>query len=286
MIFTDEDAARLSPLFKGRIGRLLFKAGAKLTAVDKVNLLHKRVEDSGAQPGPDFAHGILEDVGIDFRIGHPERLSELPEGPFVVIANHVYGHLDGICLVDIIGHARPGTKVMVNEFINQIRGMAPSFICVNPTLREKKGATSTSINGVKSALQQLHCGLPLCIFPSGAVADLQPREHWTINEREWQDAAVRLIRKARVPVVPVRFFDYSSRFYYILGLIDYRVRLLRLCHEVFNKRGTCPRMGIGPIVSVAEQEAVPDSEFKDFLRQQVYNMPLPDHFVKRSELWK
>ena len=221
---------------------------------------------------------------MDFLVGNPDRLSSLPEGPFIVIANHIYGHLDGICLVDLFGHVRPQSKVMVNELLMWIRGLAPNFISVNPTLEEKKGATATSVNGVRNALLQLKSGEPLCIFPSGAVADLKPREHWTLSERDWQDAAVKLIRKAHVPVVPVRFFDHNSAFYYALGLIDYRVRFVRLFHEVYNKRGTNPRVGIGPTLSVEQQEAVPD--FKQFLRKSVYEMPVPEQFIKRSELWK
>jgi hypothetical protein len=53
---------------------------------------------------------------------------------------------------------------------------------------------------------QIREGEPLAIFPSGAVADLKPREGWTLSERDWQDAAIRLIRKAHVPVVPIRYF--------------------------------------------------------------------------------
>lgn len=286
MIITPDQAPTLSPVFKGRKGRVLYNLAMAITGIGKINLTHDRVEKAGITPGPDFAKGILDDVDVDFRVGNPERLSTLPEGPFVVIANHIYGHLDGICLVDLFGHVRPGSKVMVNEFLMWIKGLAPNFISVNPTLTRRKGATSTSINGVKSALLQLRSGEPLCLFPSGAVADLKPREHWTLSEREWQDAAVKLIRKAHVPVIPVRFFDHNSAFYYALGLIDYRIRFVRLFHEMYNKRGTYPRVGIGPVISVAEQDAVADGDFKQFLRQSVYGMPLPDHFIKRSELWK
>ena len=286
MIITADQAPTLSPVFKGRKGRLLYNLAMRITAIDKVNLTHDRVEKAGILPGPDFAKGILDDVDVDFLVGNPERLSSLPEGPFIVIANHIYGHLDGICLVDLFGHVRPQSKVMVNEFLMWIHGLAPSFISVNPTLSEKKGATATSVNGVKNALLQLRSGEPLCVFPSGAVADLKPRQGWTLSEREWQDAAVKLIRKARVPVIPVRFFDRNSAFYYALGLIDYRVRFVRLFHEMYNKRGTSPRVGIGPTISVEQQEAVPEAEFKQFLRQSVYEMPVPERFIKRSELWK
>lgn len=286
LVITPEQAADLSPLFAGKRGRLLFKLALKATGIDHVNATHDRVGHAGIAPGPDFAKGILDDVGVDFRIGNAERLASLPDGPFIAISNHIYGHLDGIALVDVLGHVRPQVKVMVNEFLMWISGLAPNFISVNPTLKERTGATSTSINGVKSALLQLRSGEPLALFPSGAVADLKPREGWTLSERDWQDAAVKLIKKARVPVIPIRFFDRNSAFYYSLGLIDYRIRFVRLFHELYNKRGTHPRMGIGPVISVAEQDAVPEEQFKAFLRESVYQMPVPTSFTLRSQLWK
>ena len=286
VVITPEEASeRLSPVFKGRKGRLLFRFAAWLTGISKINALHDRVDTAGTPYGPPFAKALLEDIDIDFAVGNAERLKTLPEGPFIVIANHFYGHVDGICLLDLFGHERPKTKVMVNEMLTWIHGLAPNFIAVNPTVSERKSASATSINGVKNALLQLRDGEPLCLFPSGSVADLKPRERWSLSEREWQDAAIRLIRKARVPVVPVRFFDGNSRFYYALGLLDFRIRFVRLFHEMFNKRGTHPRLGIGAPISVEEQDRHPDlSDFKAFLRSTVYDMPLPETFVNRSDL--
>ena len=288
VVITQQDAAdRLSPVFEGRKGKLLFRLAAGVTGIAKVNALHDRMDQEGVPYGPPFAKAILDHIGVDFRVGNAERLDALPEGPFLVIANHVYGHIDGICLLDLFGSRRPDTKVIVNEMLTWIPGLAPSFIAVNPVTNASKGVSDTSINGVKNALAQLRDGSPLCLVPDGAVADLKPRERWTLRERDWQDAAVRLIRKARVPVVPVRFFDRNSRFYYALGLLDYRVRFVRLFHELFNKRGTCPRVGIGAPISVEQQEQYPDLQvFKAFLRSSVYDLPLSERFVNRSELWK
>lgn len=284
MVFSAEQAAEMYPVFKGGLGKVLYKASMWITGIDNVNKIHDNVEKQGIAPGPDFAKGILDQIGTDFLIGNPGRL-QFPEGAFITISNHIYGHLDGICLVDIIGHVRPRVKVMVNELLMYIYGLAPNFISVNPTVK-KKETTKTSINGVKEALLQLHSGEPLALFPSGAVADLKPREGWTLNERDWQDAAVKLIRKARVPIVPIRFFDHNSWFYYALGLLDYRIRFVRLFHEVANKKGTHPRLGIGETITVEQQDAVSDDDFKAFLRSSVYDMPLPEHYIKRSDLWK
>lgn len=285
MIITPEQAPQLSPVFKGSMGRLLFKLGLAVTGIGKINHTHQRVEEAGIAPGPDFAKAILDDFGIDFSIGNPDRLQALPEGPFITISNHNYGHLDGICLVDIIGHVRPKVKVMVNEFLMWVHGLSQNFISVNPTTTQKK-TTATSINGIKNALLQIKSGEPLCLFPSGAVADLKPREHWTISERPWQEGALKLIRKARVPVVPIRFLDRNSNFYYALGLLDYRIRFVRLFHECYNKRGTHPRVAIGETIPADAMDAVPDSRLGDFLRGSVYDMPAPAYYVNRSELWK
>jgi putative hemolysin len=284
MIITPEQAPELHPVFGKKGGKFLFKAALKVTGIDHVNMIHDRIEKAGVQPGPDFAKAILDAVGLDFRIGGADRLSNLPDGPFIVIANHIYGHIDGICLLDIFGHLRPKVKVMVNEFLMWVHGISQNFISVNPTTTQKN-TTATTINGIKNAIGQLSSGEPLCIFPSGAVADLKPREHWTISERPWQDGAIKLIRKSGVPIVPVRFFDRNSNFYYALGLVHYKLRFLRLFHELYNKNGQCPRMGIGRIISVDEQKSVPESEFGAFLRRSVYEMPMPDSFVNRSLLW-
>lgn len=284
MIFTPEVAADLFPFLRGKWGKLLYKPCMYLSGIHHVNRIHEAVEQQGIEPGPDFAKALLDQMGLEFMIGNPERLV-FPEGPFITISNHVYGHIDGICLVDIVGHVRSRMKVMVNEMLMPIWGLSPNFIAVNPTVN-KRETTSTSIGGIKSALQQLGEGEPLSIFPSGAVSDLKPREGWTLQERPWQEAALKFIRKAKVPVVPIRFFDQNSWFYYLLGLLDYRIRFVRLFHEVANKKGTFPRLGIGQTISVEQQEALPDEEFGTFLRKSVYDMPLPEHFIKRSDLWK
>ena len=284
-VVTVKDLEKYSPLFRGKVGNTFVKSLMRFTGVEKINRLHQWIEDNDIEYGPDAAKGILDRAGIDYLVGNAQLLEHLPEGPFITISNHAYGHVDGITLVDMIGHIRPGAKVMVNKLLMYIRCLAPSFISVDPTGSNRKAATAESINGVRSALQTVRSGDPLCLFPSGAVSDLKIKEGWIIRDRDWQDAAIKLIMKAKVPVIPIRFFDRNSNFYYSLGLIDYRVRLLRLCHELTNKKGKSVRIGIGDIISVEEQNKYTDlQEFKAFLRSKVYEMPLPELFTPRSEL--
>lgn len=283
-IIRAEEAGQLLPLFEGKRGRFLFRVLERITGVRKLNRMEDRLALLGHE-GPDAALDILEDLEIDYAVGHPERLLSLPEGPFITVSNHVYGHLDGIMLLDLIGHQRSDYKVMVNAFLMWIRQLAPSFIAVNPTEKRSQGPTSQSISGVREALGHVHDGGALHLFPSGAVSDLKPGENWTIRDREWQDPAIRLIQKAGVPVVPIRFFDRNSLFYYSLGLIEYRIRFARLFHEMFNKRGTHPRLAIGETIPAEVISETHDlQQLKALLRESVYGMSLPEEFTLRSSL--
>lgn len=275
-----KDLEKFSPIFKGWGGKVLSDILLGMFGVARLNRLNDSLQGLSA---PDFADGILKAGGADWQVAGFETLQSL-EPPFITISNHPYGSVDGIILIDMIGHLIPDYKVMVNKVLSYVKGLEPNFITVTPTLETRTTPTAESIHGVRLALGHIRDGHPLGLFPSGAVSDLKPWER-CIRDREWQMPIIRFIKAAKVPVVPIRFFDRNSLFYYLLGLIDWRVRILRLPHEVVNKAGKLVRLGVGKVISVAEQEAIPDLEqFRDFLRQSVYGMPLPSRFVNHRDL--
>jgi len=280
-VITLQEVQTLIPKLKSKSGERLIKAGMHLASLDRVNDLYDR---NCQHQGSDFADAILRDIGVDYSIGNPQRLRDLPEGAFITVSNHPFGHIDGIMLIDLFGHLRKDFKVMVNEVLAHIRAMSPNFINVVPKGNEQTGPKAASLGGVRETLGQLREGHPVGFFPSGAVSDLSLKER-SIRDREWQLPVLRLIQKARVPVIPVRFFDRNSMFYYSLGLIDWKVRLLRLCGEVFNKRNKLIRLGIGAVIT-PEAQAMCGSieELGSLLRRSVYGMPMPDSFIHRSEM--
>jgi putative hemolysin len=174
-------------------------------------------------------------------------------------------------LVDLFGHIRPDYKVMVNKFLGRIDTLRGNFICVTPTVEERTAPTRDSIQGIKEAVAHIRSGGVLGLFPSGAVSDLSLKDG-CIRDREWQEPVIKLIKKLNVPIVPVHFLDRNSNFYYSLGLIDWKVRILRLVAEVFNKRGKRTRIAIGEIITPEQQDNFSDiRQFEDFLRNKVYN---------------
>ncbi len=268
-LFTPDELGNSLPVFESRNGRALARLLMRWLALDKVNDLYDR---NICLKGQEFTSAVLEDLGVRYDILHPQVLDTLPDGPFIVVGNHPYGFLDGLMLVDVFARSRPDFKVMVNRILGRIRPLEDNFICVSPTLSSRTSPTSDSLHGIKTALAHVREGHPLGIFPSGAVSDLSLRER-SIRDREWQEPVLRLIRRLDVPVVPVHFLDRNSDLYYSLGLIDWRVRLLRLPSEVFNKSGARTRIALGPVIDSSVLNGFDDMEqFGKYLRDTVYNL--------------
>jgi putative hemolysin len=252
-----------------------------LLAIDKVNQVY---DNSGAYTGAEFTTRLLNDLGVNYAVGNAERLKLLPEGPFITVSNHPYGGLDGIMSIDLIAGIRADYKFMVNKMISLVKTLKDNVISVTPTGNKKTGLTSTSIRGIRETLEHLHNGHPVGFFPSGAVSDFSLRD-FRIRDRKWQPSILHVIRSVKVPILPMRFFDRNSFFFYFLGLINWRIRALRLPSEVFNKRERELRIGIGNIVSPKEQLQFNDAEsLGTFLRKSVYEMPVPGSFIPRKML--
>ena len=275
-----EQIEQLAPVFKGRFGNVVVRLLRKVLSIKTLSDLYDTIDE---YQGADFAGVLIDRLGVNYKLGGSQRLRNLPDGPFITVSNHPYGGMDGVILIDLMGHLRPGFKVMVTEFLALVEALRPSLIVVNPKNNLNKGITSKNIQGVREVLERLHDGEPVGFFPSGAVSDLSLKE-MKIRDREWQEAVLRLIQKAKVPIVPLRFFDHNSMWFYYLGLIDWRIRLMQLPHELVNKRHRRIRVGIGEILTVEEQSEHSDiKDFGAFLRSKVYDMPLPDDFIRYKD---
>lgn len=281
-VLSIEELGEIAPIFKGSFGHALAAVLMKAVSFDKVNDLYDRISSN---QGVDFAAAYFKDQNAEYSVGNPQRLDHLPKGAFITISNHAYGHVDGLSMVDLFGHFRPCYKVLVNKILARVKALSQSLITVIPTGKVRTEAKSESIDGIKKVLRQLSEGEPVGFFPSGAVSDLSLRER-CIRDRQWQEPIIRVIKKARVPIVPVRFFDHNSMFYYWLGaLLGPEIRLLRLPTEALNKSGVPIRIGIGETISVERQSEFSDLDtFRSFLRSSVYDMPLPSSFTPRGEI--
>ena len=260
-----EEFLKAARLRKGLGGN---SAARVLMMVLRINKINKLYDSIAHLKGMDFVDALISSLEIDYEV-KPEELERLPKkGPFIIVANHPFGGIDGMLLVKILQKHRPDIKVMANFILNKFEPVSEYMLPVNPFERHK-GARS-SIAGVKAALEQLEKGGVLGIFPAGEVSSYN-EDNYGIADREWQYPAMKMIKKARVPVVPVYFKGTNSRLFHLLGLIHPTLRTVRLPAEVFNKKNKTIQIRVGSPVSVKEQDDFSDiSTFGRYLRARTY----------------
>lgn len=268
-LITRDEIEGISPVFKGRFGHSLANVMLKLTGISQLAERYERHEDLA---GPDFVKAFLKDLDMTYEVEGLDHLKPVLETPFVTISNHPYGAVDGLVMIDLFGHLRDDYKVMANKFLSMAKTIKDEFITVQPTTNDSEGVAKENLAGVLQAMRHVKAGHPLGLFPAGAVSDFSFKDR-CVRDREWQEPAIRLIQKMHVPVVPVRFFGRNSDFFYFLGLINWKVRTLRLPREILNKKGKNLKLGIGPVITVEEQDQCGSIEdLRLLLRSSVYDL--------------
>jgi len=235
--------------------------------VTKISNMNRRYDKISHLEGPDFLDAVLEQYEIDYEIPLDD-LKRLPkEGPYITISNHPLGGMDGIVLLKLMLQHRSDYKVMANFLLQRFRPLARYIFPVNPF--EDRKDVKSSIAGFKNAMLHLKEGHPVGIFPAGEVSTY--KEGKMIVDKPWEEAAVKLIRKANVPVVPIYFHARNSKFFYRLAKISDVFRTAKLPSEVYSQRYRPIKVRIGQPISVKtqkEQETL--EEYSDLLRKKTY----------------
>jgi putative hemolysin len=152
---------------------------------------------------------------------------------------------------------------------------------VNPFENHKDA--KSSVVGIKETLRHLSDGKPLGMFPAGEVSTYKDGK--LMVDKPWEEGAIKVIRKAQVPVVPIYFHAKNSRLFYLLSKISGTLRTAKLPSEVFSQKNRVIKVRIGKPISVAEQneyESIDD--FSEFLRKKTYMLANP--FEKKSKFLK
>lgn len=266
-VLTQDDVCRMVPWFCNK--PKLVKSIFKFLKIDQVNAVHARWH---ATPGIPFSHALVEkEFKVRVRVDHEEILSRFPTGAFITVSNHPLGAFDGIVLLHEVGTFRQDYQVMVNMFLNNLSAMRPGFIAVDPSGSDDPEKKKMTLQGIREAIQHVRAGHPLGFFPAGAVSKLKWDLH--IRDRRWQPSIIKLISQLRVPVVPIYFHGHNSVFFNILGVINWRLRTLRLPAEVFRMRGRMIHLSVGEPITVEEQKACADVDaLGTLLRERTYQL--------------
>ncbi len=241
-------------------GWLLMKV-LKISTLNKVYKRNKHLSDVA------FLNGVLDDFQINFEIPE-EDLKRLPkEGPYITISNHPLGGIDGILLLKLMLEQRSDFKIIANFLLHRIEPLKPYIMPVNP-FEDRKDAKS-SITGFKNSILHLREGHPLGIFPAGEVSTYKDGK--LVVDKPWEEAAMKLIQKAEVPVVPIYFHAKNSRLFYRLSKISDTLRTAKLPSELLTQKHRTIKVRIGKAISVTDQKSHESlQDFSNFLRRKTY----------------
>jgi len=155
--------------------------------------------------------------------------------------------------------------VIANFLLKKIELISEYILPVNPFEERNEN----SLTGIKTALQTIQNGNPVGIFPAGEVSSIQPKQG--IADKNWSPGAIKLIKKAKVPVLPIYFEGNNSLAFHLLGLLNPKLRTAKLPSEVFNKKNKIITVRIGNIINVEDQNACENiNELTNYLRSRTY----------------
>ena len=258
-VLSREEICELVPFLKNK--PRLFNFLYKMLAMDKVNWIHGRNSD---EPGVPFTEGMIRDLEATVEVRGAEELDRFPEGGFITVSNHPFGAMDGVLLINTVGKRRPDFKVMVNMFLMHIHAAAPNFIGVDALGSDDPAKKAASMRGIATAIKHV-----LGFFAAGAVSKLTWKLR--IEDRAWRPNVMRIIKRLNVPVVPIFFHGHNSWWFNILGVIDWRLRSLRMPAEVFHRKKPHYRVSVGKAIMPEEQAKYETpEELAAFLKSQTY----------------
>jgi putative hemolysin len=238
---------------------------SKLAPVGRVRKLYRRLQHSPQGFG---LESLLSAMRVELRVGSADCARIPASGPVVVVANHPYGVLDGALLTVLLTRVRPDVKVLTNFLLGDIPELRQHCIFVDPFQGDH--SVESNRKGVREALTWLRQGGMLAIFPAGEVSQWQMPEAQVVDP-EWNDTAVRLIRRTGASALPVYFCGHNGVGFQLLGMIHPKLRAPFLLQEFLRQEGKSVEVRVGSAVPAEKIQAVCDHrEATDYLRWRTY----------------
>jgi len=274
-----EDILKANPMLTYWGGENMAKFIMYVLRYTKLNKIYDKIKDKN---GIDFIDALIKILKVSYIIDNKDLNKIIKKGPFIIVCNHPYGGLDEILLIKILSQIRPDIKVMANSLLKKVEPISDFFLPVNPF--EKHKDFEFGFESVKGTFEYLKSGGCLCLFPAGEVSGYDGFNK--ITDYQWQYSALKFIKRADVPVVPVYFSGKNSLLFHLAGLINPALRTIKLPSELLNKRKKSVVVRIGFPISVCEQDNFSEVyQYGRYLRAKTYSLGNPvevKHFFNYS----
>jgi putative hemolysin len=238
---------------------------AKFAPVGKVRDLYRRVQRS---PEGFRLETLLAEMRISVSVGAADQARIPVSGPVVVVANHPYGVLDGAILTVLLTRVRPDVKVLTNFLLSDVPELQKHCIFVDPFQTDR--SLESNRRGLREAFEWLQKGGVLALFPAGEVSQWQMPAAQIVDP-EWNNAAVRLIRRTGAAALPVYLCGHNGVGFQLMGMIHPKLRAAFLLQEFLNQAGKKVEVRVGSGISADAVQAIADDhEATEYLRWRTY----------------
>jgi len=239
---------------------------------------YQRLEEGGTAGA--FVRACFRALAIDYQVvsGDPERVPQ--HGPTLIVANHPFGAIEGMIMVELLLQRRPDVRIMANGFLKRLPELAELFLGVNPY--GNKTAVRENSPSLREGLRWLRQGGLLVVFPAGDVASIDLKS-LTIHDGAWSKSVARLARLGGASIVPFHFQGYNSPGFYLASLLHPLLKTLLLPRQLINKQGKSIRLRIGKLIPADRLAALEsDQERINYLRLRTNLLALQDGGGRRS----
>ena len=235
----------------------------------KIDALNQMMLEAGELKGMAFVKFVFAFLKIKIELD-PTELENIPKtGAFIIVANHPYGAVESLALLELLVTHRPDTLFMGNFLLKRVPHLSDHIIAVNPF---EKIRDSSSISGLKTTLSKLRSGTPVAIFPAGEVSAFNLRT-LKVTDREWHPVVGKIIAKAAVPVLPIYFHGHNGIAFSLLRYIHPSLQTAMLPAELFNKENQTIKISIGKLQGTASLPlAYNDPKLLSGLRETTYQL--------------
>ena len=214
----------------------LFKIAKKIVHEDSINQF---LGENSHLKGFEFVDAVLDYFDFDYTVSNSDLQNIPPHGKVVIIANHLLGGLDALCLLRLVSQVRKDVKIVANDFLSGFDALNSLFIPID------NYKTKQAKEDIKKIYEALNNEQALIIFPAGEVSRATPKG---IKDSAWQKGFLTFAKHSNSPILPIFLDGKNSKTFYTMSLINKTFSTLLLSNEMFNKKSKRINIKIGEII--------------------------------------
>lgn len=242
---------------------LFYKFLQKFLKFKKYKQLYSNIS---YKEGLEFIDSVLETLNLQLEFNE-EDLQKIPhKGPFIIVSNFPLGGIEALVLLKVISKVRSDFRILSTIRYHQMQPLETLTIPMSEDVKNDKMCLTCA----KAILKHLNEGNSIGVFPAGKASTFKGSVNKVVDKK-WDKNIVKLIKKSKVPIIPVFFNDSYSRLFYLFGNLHPVLQAFLINKELENIEDKVVNLRIGSVIKPQELDKFTESSrLTKFLRARIY----------------